>query len=408
MALSVDEIFALTGKAWEGIRPLGKGGQGQAFLVRSAEARKKRAAARAQIVQSVEKLVNRGGPDPGAGAAPLAEAIAAHNAPDPLSDLAVFKVFDREGSSQSQIQTRFLAEVRALQEIKHSSIVNMLASNHQTPWMVTEYYPNGDLAGRRPEFTGQALKSLVGLRPVVEAVSLLHQAEPPFIHRDIKPANLFVAADNRLVLGDFGIVFRDPGDQGRATELLERVGSRDWIAPWFNKPGLRIEDVRPSFDVYMLGKLLWWMISGVETAFWIFQDDELNVEKLFETDPAMASINRLLAKCMVQYEKECLRTARELLALFDECIERVRGRILSDDIPRTCLVCGIGRYEKVASYADKDPKNMRTYLQLIKEMGGGVNNAEQIYVRARKCQHCGHIQLFDLRGLAAWPAGPPS
>jgi hypothetical protein len=36
------EILSLTKKRWEGVSRLGKGGQGQAFVVRTADARKRR------------------------------------------------------------------------------------------------------------------------------------------------------------------------------------------------------------------------------------------------------------------------------------------------------------------------------------------------------------------------------
>jgi len=39
---------------------------------------------------------------------------------------------------------------------------------------------------------------------LVEAVSELHKGG--FVHRDITPANVFLADDDRLVLGDFGLV----------------------------------------------------------------------------------------------------------------------------------------------------------------------------------------------------------
>ena len=48
--------------------------------------------------------------------------------------------------------------------------------------------------------------------------------------RDIKPQNLLLGSAGQLVLGDFGIVFLE--QDNRPTELLERVGSRNWMAPW--------------------------------------------------------------------------------------------------------------------------------------------------------------------------------
>jgi len=72
--------------------------------------------------------------------------------------------------------------------------------------------------------------------------------------------NIFIARDGRLVLGDFGIVFFE-GNTDRITESLERVGTRDWMPPWAHT-GLRIDDVKPTFDVSCLGRVLWAMLSG--------------------------------------------------------------------------------------------------------------------------------------------------
>ena len=95
------------------------------------------------------------------------------------------------------------------------------------------------------------------MRPLVEAVAALHEVK--IIHRDIKPDNIFVT-DNGLVLGDFGIAHLEDKDNTRVSETYENVGSRDWMPPW--AMGMRLDDVRPTFDVFGLGKVLWSMVSG--------------------------------------------------------------------------------------------------------------------------------------------------
>ena len=101
---------------------------------------------------------------------------------------------------------------------------------------------------------------LQAFRPLVEAVAMLHKAD--IIHRDIKTKNIFVAKDNRLVLGHFGIVFYRDGQ--RLTETYERVGARDWMAPW-GLPEREVSPRRsyPPLDIFPLAKVLWSMISGI-------------------------------------------------------------------------------------------------------------------------------------------------
>ena len=43
-------------------------------------------------------------------------------------------------------------------------------------------------------------------------------------------------------------------DEDRITETFENVGSRDWMPGW--AMGM-LADVKPNFDVFSLGKLLW-------------------------------------------------------------------------------------------------------------------------------------------------------
>jgi hypothetical protein len=46
-----------------------------------------------------------------------------------------------------------------------------------------------------------------------------------------------------------------PDVEYRPTEFGERVGPQDYMAPWLDI-GEMVDEVNPSSDVYMLGKLL--------------------------------------------------------------------------------------------------------------------------------------------------------
>lgn len=39
---------------------------------------------------------------------------------------------------------------------------------------------------------------------VAKALNFLHTYDPPIIHRDIKPENIFLGADMKAKIGDFG------------------------------------------------------------------------------------------------------------------------------------------------------------------------------------------------------------
>ena len=165
------------------------------------------------------------------------------------------------------------------------------------------------------------------------------------MHRDIKPANVFLADDDRLVLGDFGLVINPTAADQRLTDTYENVGSRDWMPGW--AMGMRMDDVKPNFDVFSLGKVLWSMISGKQfLRLWYHHFPEFDLERLFPENHAMAWAVRVLDKCVVEHERDCSNNATELLAEVDLAIEALThgAQILGKDRPLRCWICGLGSY----------------------------------------------------------------
>ena len=123
---------------------------------------------------------------------------------------------------------------------------------------MTEYCDGGPLENHLPTFRGNAKVALTSFRSLVETVVRLHREK--IVHRDIKPQNIFVRDRYQLILGDFGVVFL-PNRPHRLTTKNESVGPYDYMPQWAAL-GERLETVEPNFDVYMLGKVLWCMVSG--------------------------------------------------------------------------------------------------------------------------------------------------
>lgn len=199
--------------------------------------------------------------------------------------------------------------------------------------------------------------------------------------------------------------------QQRMTETYERVGSRDWMAPWANR-GRRLADVNPTFDLFPLGKLLWSMVSGQhELPYWYWEDDEYNLERLFPDVPGMYWINsRILAHTVVQREPACIGSAAELQTRIRAVISLLeRGGQRVTDPERPCRVCGIGHYKNVRG----------TEPQIIGLLNGTqaerLTQAEFVYkrpesrmtIRVQACDNCGHAEFFHFADgdvPAAWKA----
>ncbi|MGO9516306.1 MAG: protein kinase domain-containing protein [Candidatus Korobacteraceae bacterium] len=212
--------------------------------------------------------------------------------------------------------------------------------------MVTEYFPQRSLEHNTHKYEGKPALALKAFRSLVETVARLH--DEGVVHRDIKPANVFVGNHDELILGDFGIVFL-PNQPNRLTRTNESVGPHDYMPPWSDVGG-RLENVQPNFDVYMLGKLLWCMVSGrlLLQREWFDRPDN-DISLMFRDDPHAYMINVILGKCVVEDPKQCLSSARDLLLIVDTYLSVIDrgGQLLKDGVPRPCHVCGYGFYERL-------------------------------------------------------------
>jgi serine/threonine protein kinase len=273
----------------------------------------------------------------------LAE-VNAPDAPEHLGALKVFKIPIEDPEEAKRVRGRLESEIAALDTLRNPGILKLLAHSAAEEFIVTEYHPNGTLGEHLSRYKGDALKALEAFQHLVEGVAVIHKQGA--FHRDIKPVNIFIANDGRLVLGDFGIVYFEVAVRERLTKMQgERVGSRDWIAPWVDRPQ-RFEKVDGRLDIYALGKVLWSMVAGLQGFLreeWDRPENDL--EKMFPNDLAVPLINGILAKCVVREEAQCLESAAKLQALVQDAITELRvGAEKPDSGPWRCRACGTGSY----------------------------------------------------------------
>jgi serine/threonine protein kinase len=315
----------------------------------------------------------------------FATAVWKYARPETPSELAAMKVFKlREAGAQGEEQAaaRLKSEISILQQ-KRSGLPELLDANEAEGWIVTEFFPEGTLEDHLVRYKGKAVSALRAFRSLVETVAPLHNEG--IVHRDIKPANVFVRADGQLVLGDFGIVYV-PNQGDRVTRTNERVGPRDYMPQWAYF-GERPEKVRPNFDVYMLGKLLWCMVAGrLKLPREYHKRQEFNLAEMFPKSPDMHIINSILDKCVVEDPNNCRESGQQLLSILDESIAILDrgGQLLSEGIPRACRVCGKGHYKAVSL-----PRNVVGEPIVTLNMAGMPIN-----ISLFACDSCGHVQLF--------------
>ena len=176
-------------------------------------------------------------------------------------------------------------------------------------------------------------------------------------------------------------------NQDRLTLKFENVGTRDYQPPW--SYGMRLEEVKPTFDVFSLGKLMWAMVSGrPKFPLWYFDEEPNDLREMFPKDPGVRFVNQILAQCVVQREEQAkLPDAASFLEQVDEAIEILSAgaQIPSVKRPMRCRFCGVGYYER--------------FMQLQKD--GFADGRERHWY---ECSQCGHLTSFMWRGGELPPA----
>jgi serine/threonine protein kinase len=145
------------------------------------------------------------------------------------------------------------------------------------------------------------------------------------VHRDLKPANILFL-DRSLaepLVSDFGIcLLKGARPEDRLTDVGETVGAKWFMAPEQERGG--VADVAASADVYALGKLLYFMLTGK----FIYRDELANIFTAdnIATDPRLETVREeILTRAIVTDPTGRIQTAGELRGIVQSLIKRFRG-----------------------------------------------------------------------------------
>jgi serine/threonine protein kinase len=322
---------------WEVVRSLAEGGQGHLFLVRDT------------IRESDERFVLKR-----------------------LKNAKRLDLFERE--------------IRAVGTLHSANILRVEdfnLSDSSTAYYVAERCEQGSLAEVGAEvFKGDIIASLSVLVPIIDALSAAHKLG--IVHRDVKPQNILLRRNDEPVLADFGICHID-GDQ-RITVTDEPMGSLNYIAPEMES-GRRLGAPSPETDGYSLGKVLYWMLSGgrifAREAHRNWPLTEILEEQRFE------HVHTFLDHVVAEKPSDRIPFL-QLRERIKQIGQLVMGNYapLKPSIGIKCRFCGIGAYER---HAGPHGKNI-TRLGFPGHLAGTD-------IRALRCGHCGHVELFDFRDL---------
>lgn len=124
-------------------------------------------------------------------------------------------------------------------------------------WLVMEYIPGITLQQLMEQYpAGMPEPMALGIAADVAAgLAYLHRCQPAHIYRDLKASNVMITHEGRARLVDLGaaICLQESGD------VVSRAGTYGYSAPEQFWEGAQ---VTAACDVYAMGKLLSFMLSG--------------------------------------------------------------------------------------------------------------------------------------------------
>jgi eukaryotic-like serine/threonine-protein kinase len=223
---------------------------------------------------------------------------------------------------------RFEAEARAASAINHPNIVAIydVGTHEGAPFVVSELLEGESLRTRLQRAPLPARKALEIARQLVAGLAAAH--DKGIIHRDLKPENVFITADGRVKILDFGLAKQvatgSSPDLGRdrtasvgeaLTEPGAVMGTVGYMAPEqvYGEPA----DARS--DIFVVGALLYEMFwgarafqrpTGAEAMTAILREEP---DGLDEAPPgAPLGIERIVAHCLEKSPAMRFQTARDL------------------------------------------------------------------------------------------------
>jgi eukaryotic-like serine/threonine-protein kinase len=210
--------------------------------------------------------------------------------------VVALKMLPAEKKATPRNRGRFKREAHTVGQLQHPNIVQLYEQGEvdERPFFSMEYLEGGSLSDRfrdRPQPPHQAAQLV---QVLAETIHFAHQRN--FIHRDLKPSNILLTqapsskssgsgprtagsangtprdtgASETLdisfwtpKIADFGLV-KQLDDDSDQTRTIDAIGTPSYMAPEQapGTPGVR-RGMDPVTDVYGLGGILYWALTGV-------------------------------------------------------------------------------------------------------------------------------------------------
>jgi tetratricopeptide (TPR) repeat protein len=264
------------------------------------------------------------------------------------------KVLPEAFASRPDRQARFEREARAVAALSHPNIlaIHDYGTDGAVTYAVMELLDGETLRGRLASGPVPWKEATEFAAAVAEGLAAAHAKG--IVHRDIKPENLFLTADGRVKILDFGLARVTPppasqSETGSYAPAETDTGTVMGTAGYMSPEQVRGQPVDARSDLFSFGCVLYEMVAGrrafqretaAETMTAILHDEP--PDPSHSGYPVPEELGRLIRQCLEKTPNQRLHSARDLaLALrttaTDPGLHRHAVRR-----PRSRLLVGIG------------------------------------------------------------------
>ncbi len=232
-------------------------------------------------------------------------------------DVAI-KVLPHEVAGDEDRLRLFKREAKAVARLSHSSILEIFDFGKQddVTFAVAELLEGENLRDHL-DSVGAALpwkkvREIAGA--VADGLAAAHGGG--VVHRDIKPANLFLCADGRVKILDFGLAsvretLPPEGDTSSETLTASLPGTAMGTVGYMAPEQVRGETADPRSDIFGLGCVLYEMLSG---------------QRPFERDTAPETLTAILREEVPSLADSGFQVPREVETIVTRCLEKSPDR----------------------------------------------------------------------------------
>lgn len=336
------------------------------------------------------------------------------------------KRLNEQSLNDPKLRQRFEAEAEAMAQLSHPHVINVLdiGAENNEPFICMEFISGParkipDWADHLPPppMTLQEYVEEQAALPLAEAVRLIRALNSAvmeahrlgIIHRDIKPANVLLDAQLSPRLIDFGLARDLTPELSQHTAAGAQMLTIGYGAP---EQETDASDADERADVYALGAVLWFMVSGQNPRFYrnsdapeelkavlaaaLMRDREARLQSVQEFDQAIAAVG----STVVAAPEPASVTEQTGPSAAQQLVE-VADRLEGQKPPGFCPVC-----EHVHEPLPKSPKERQfcagcgtgIWIKCGKCKGGAFSFRKSgiVPIWERYCSKCGDDLLSGM------------